>query len=172
MSDLVPILESILLVSGDPAPLDRLRAALGCDSETLEHCLDQLASQLQGRGARLQRTADTAQLVSAPEHASHVERFLGIQASSRPSAAALEVLAIIAYRQPIARAQIEEVRGVSSERALRSLIAQGLVQEVGRGSGVGRPVLYATTETFLQRFGLASLQQLPPLPPDSAPEAD
>lgn len=163
MSGLTSALESILFVAGDPVPLDRLRVALGCDAETLERGLGELAEQLQERGIRLQRTADTAQLVSASEHAGLVERYLGIQSASRPSAAALEVLAIVAYRQPVARAQIDEIRGVSSDRALRSLLAQNFVQEVGRGSGIGRPALYGTTEEFLQRFGIESLAQLPPL---------
>ena len=156
-------LEAILFVAGEPAALDRLRAALDCSAEELEATLSTLDDNLRERGIRLQRIGDTVQLVSAPELASAIEKFLGIQAASRPSSAALEVLSIIAYKQPASRVQIDEIRGVSSERALRSLLAQGLIQEVGRGPGVGRPVLYGVTEVFLQRFGLTSLDQLPPL---------
>lgn len=162
---LVAALESVLFVAADPAPLDRLSAALGCRRPELEAALGTLGEQLQGRGIRLQRNGETVQLVSTAEYAPQVEKFLGIQATSRPSAAALEVLAIIAYRQPVSRTQIDEIRGVGSDRALRALLAQGLIEEVGRGTGVGRPVLYGTTSEFLQRFGLERLTQLPPIQP-------
>ena len=161
--DPVVTLEGILFVAGEPATLDRLRAALDCSAEELEAALSALGKQLRERGIRLERIGDAVQLVSAPELAPAIEKFLGIQAASRPSAAALEVLAIVAYKQPASRVQIDEIRGVSSERALRSLLAQGLIQEVGRGTGVGRPVLYGVTEVFLQRFGLNGLDQLPPI---------
>jgi segregation and condensation protein B len=159
--NLVSLLESLLFVSAEPAPRERLRAALGCTPSELEAALAELGGQLQGHGVRLQVGPDGVQLVTAPEHAERVERFLGIQAASPPSPAALETLAIVAYRQPVSRPQIEEIRGVNSERVLRSLVAQGLVEEVGRAPGVGRPVLYGTTPEFLQRFGLESLDQLP-----------
>jgi segregation and condensation protein B len=156
-------LEAILLVSGEAAPLDRLRSALGCDDEALDEALTTLADHLRCRGIRLQRGQDGVSLVSAPEFAGPVERFLGIRAATRPSAASLETLAIVAYRQPVSRIQIEEIRGVNSERILRSLVAQGLLEEVGRGTGLGRPVFYGTTEEFLQRFGLESVAMLPPI---------
>ncbi|HLZ07781.1 MAG TPA: SMC-Scp complex subunit ScpB [Chloroflexota bacterium] len=156
-------LEAILLVSGDAAPYDRLRNALGCDDGALDEALSALAAQLDSRGIRLQRGRDGVSLVSAPEFAGPVERFLGIQAASRPSAASLETLAIVAMRQPVSRIQIEEIRGVNCERVLRSLAAQGLIEEVGRGTGLGRPVLYGTTEDFLHRFGLESVAMLPPI---------
>jgi segregation and condensation protein B len=161
--DLRLALESVLFVAAEPAALDRLRAALGCSETDLEAALQQLAVDLRERGIRLQRGPEGVQLVSAPEYSQQIEKFLGIQASSRLSTAAIETLAIVAYRQPIHRLQIEEIRGVNSERVLRVLLAQGLIQEVGRASGVGRPVLYGTTDDFLQRFGLESLTQLPPI---------
>ncbi len=162
-TDLVAALESVLFVAAEPVPIDRLCSALGCSADECEEALSALAETLQGRGIRLQRGSEGAQLVSAPEYAPQVEKLLGIQSTSKLSAAALETLAIIAYRQPIHRLQIEEIRGVSCERVLRSLIAQGLIQEIGRASGVGRPVLYGTTDELLQRFGLGSLADLPPL---------
>src|SRR5262249_38112107 len=149
--DLANALEAILFVAGEPVTLDRLRSALSCDGASLESAIATLAGCLAARGVRLQRHADPLQFVTAPQHAGPVERFLGIQASSKPSAAALETLAIVAYRQPISRVQIEEIRGVGCERVLRSLAAQELIQEVGRGSGLGRPLLYGTTDVFLQR---------------------
>ena len=155
------LLESLLFVSAEPVPYERLRATLNCDEAQLEDALAQLGADLSTRGIRLQRSDEGAHLVSAPEHSAVVEKFLGIQAAGKLSAAALETLAIIAYRQPISRLNIEDIRGVNSDRLVRGLVAQGLVQEVGRASVVGRPVLYGTTEEFLQRFGLESLDQLP-----------
>ncbi|MGH2461347.1 MAG: SMC-Scp complex subunit ScpB [Chloroflexota bacterium] len=163
MTDLTRALEAVLFVSAEPAPLDRLRAALDCEVPDLEQAARALAEELASRGLRLQRSAEGLQLVSAPDDARQVEKFLRIQTSGKLSSAALETLAIVAYRQPVHRLQIEEIRGVSCERALRSLIAQELVQEVGRATGIGRPVLYGTTTEFLQRFGLESLASLPPL---------
>jgi segregation and condensation protein B len=162
--DLSPALEALLLVSGESAPLDRLRRALGCTEEEAQTALETLDAVLTSRGIRLLRSAEGFQLVSAPEHAEVVERFLRIQAAGKPSPAALETLAIVAYRQPVSRALIEQVRGVNCERVLRVLIASGLIQEVGRASTLGRPVLYGTTDEFLQRFGLRSLAELPKLP--------
>jgi segregation and condensation protein B len=160
---LVAAIESLLFVAGETTPVERLRSALGCTEAEVELALAALSEQLQPRGVRLQRGRDGVQLVSAPEHAPIVERFLGIQAASKPSAAALETLAIVAYRQPVNRGQIEEIRGVNCDRVLRSLVAQGLIQEVGRAAGFGRPILYGTTDDFLLRFGLESLAALPPL---------
>jgi segregation and condensation protein B len=162
-AELAPALEAILLVAGDSATSDRLRGALDCTDDVLEQTVAYLAGELAGRGIRLQRAGEGFSLVSAPEFAAPVERYLGVTSPSRPSAAALETLAIVAYRQPASRAEVEEIRGVNSERILRSLVAQGLLEEVGRGTGLGRPVLYGTTEEFLQRFGLASVAELPPV---------
>lgn len=160
---LTAALEAVLFVSGEAAPLDRLRQSLGCTDDDLTHAMDDLEQSLSGRGIRLQRGRDGIQLVTAPEYSNAVERFLGIQSTSKPSSAAMETLAIVAYRQPVSRIQIEEVRGVNCERVLRGLVSQGLVQEVGRSSTLGRPVLYGTTDDFLQRFGLGSLADLPPV---------
>jgi segregation and condensation protein B len=113
---------------------------------------------------RLQRKGDSVALVSAPEAAHYVERFLGLGDSGRLSGPALETLAIVAYRQPVTRMQIEAIRGVGADYALKALLARSLIQEVGRLESVGRPVLYGTTFEFLQYFGLESLDQLPALP--------
>lgn len=160
-SPLVAALESLLFVSAEPVTLDRLRDALECSEIQLEAALARLAADLQARGVRLLLGPEGAQLVTAPEHALQIERFLGIQGAARPSAAALETLAIVAYQQPVSRPRIEEIRGVNSDRAIRSLLAQGLIQEVGRATSLGRPVLYGTTVEFLQRFGLSELGELP-----------
>ncbi len=109
----------------------------------------------------MQRTQDQVQFVSAPENARFVAALLGMPSQAKLTAAALETLAVVAYRQPITRSQIEFIRGVNSDRALSSLLQYGLVVEVGRSPTVGRPVLFGTTADFLQQFGLTSLDALP-----------
>jgi segregation and condensation protein B len=111
----------------------------------------------------VQHTHDEVQLVTAPGAAEAVQRFLGLEASGRLSGAALEVLSIVADRQPVTRPEIDELRGVNSEAALRTLAGRGLVEPVGRRETVGYPVEYATTFRFLEYFGLASLEDLPQL---------
>jgi segregation and condensation protein B len=117
-----------------------------------------------GRGIRVQRQEDQVQLVSAPENARYVAELLGMPSQVKLTQAAIETLAVVAFRQPISRSQIEFIRGVNSDRALTSLLQYGLVFEVGRASTVGRPALFSTTADFLQQFGLPSLDALP-LPP-------
>ncbi|GAB4214985.1 MAG: SMC-Scp complex subunit ScpB [Roseiflexaceae bacterium] len=169
---LVQLVESLLFVAGEPVTVAQLARALEVVPDAVEAALEQLA-QAQERGIRVQRLGDRVQLVSAPEAAAAVERFLGVQGSARLSAAALEVLAIIAYRQPITRAQVDGVRGVDSGGVIRALLARDLIVEAGRLETVGRPILYGTTEQFLRQFGLAALSELPPLdiPEPPAPEA-
>jgi segregation and condensation protein B len=116
-----------------------------------------------GHGLRLQRHHGRVQLTTAPQAAPQVERFLGLEASSRLSRAALETLAIIAYQEPATRPQIDSIRGVNSDGVLKSLLSKGLIQEVGRAETPGRPILYSTSADFLQHFGLNSLAELPPL---------
>jgi len=156
-------IESLLFVSGRPLTYAELRKLLDVDDVRLAGSLQLLADTLesQGRGIRLQRLGEQAQLVTAPENARYVAALLGLPMTARLTSAAMETLAVITYRQPVTRAQIESVRGVNSDRALMSLIQHGLVAEVGRASTVGRPALFATTGEFLQQFGLTSLEQLP-----------
>src|SRR5579871_1607211 len=155
--------ESILFVSGRPLEYSELRKLLDVDDMAMSDSLAMLAQQLesQGRGIRLQRLGTQVQLVSAPENARYIAALLGLPMTARLTTAALETLAVIGYRQPITRAQIEAVRGVNSDRALASLIQHGLVIEIGRAQTVGRPALFATTPEFLQQFGLTSLDELP-----------
>jgi segregation and condensation protein B len=102
-------------------------------------------------------------LTTAPEMADLIETFLGLEATTHLSRAALETLAIISYRQPVTRPQVDAIRGVNSDGVMKSLLGKGLLQEVGRTDGPGRPILYGTTPEFLQHFGLSSLSELPPL---------
>lgn len=165
------MLESLLFVASEPVTIAQLAQVVGTTAETTEAGLDELAQSYRangGRGIRLQRKNDRVQLVSAPESASLIERFLGIDLNSTLSTAALETLAVIAYRQPLTRSDIEAVRGVSCDGVLRTLISHGLVEPAGRLEQPGRPFLYGTTFQFLQFFGLESVAALPPLPDDQS----
>ncbi len=160
-------LEALLFVAPEPVAPSQLAAALGVSARKVEKGLEELAALYSDaenpRGLRLQRLHGRVQLTSAPEMAAQIERFLGLEATSRLSRAALEVLAIVAYRRPVTRPQIDAIRGVNSDSALKSLLHKGLLQEVGRSASPGRPILYSLTPAFLQHFGLHSLQELPPL---------
>jgi segregation and condensation protein B len=160
------LLESLLFVAAEPAPVEQLAQVLDASNEEIEAALAELATTYtdQGRGIRVQRQQDRVQLTSAPETAAYVERFLGLDLSSKLSTAAMETLAVIAYKQPLTRADIEAVRGVSCDGVLRTLVARGLVEPVGRLEQAGRPYLFGTTFTFLQYFGLEDAAALPPLP--------
>jgi segregation and condensation protein B len=164
-------IESLLFVSGRPLERAELRKLLNIDDADLMDGLQALTESLesQGRGIRVQRLGEQVQLVTAPENARYVAALLGLPMTARLTTAAMETLAVISYRQPITRAQIEAVRGVNSDRSLASLIQHGLVAEIGRAQTVGRPALFATTSEFLQQFGLTSLGQLPHTDGDGPP---
>jgi segregation and condensation protein B len=157
------LVESLLFVAGEPVRVDDLARALEVPTPEVEAALTALSDDYRQRGLRLQRKDNRVQLVSAPESAGAVERFLGLQLSSKLSPAALETLAIIAYQQPVTRPQIEAIRGVNSDGVVRTLLARGLIEEVGRLEQAGRPILYGTTFAFLQQFGLSDVSELPPL---------
>jgi segregation and condensation protein B len=162
------LVESLLFVANEPVQVERLSTFLEADPEEVEEVLGSLAEDYARRGLRLQRKGQRVQMVTAPETADHVRRYLGLDFSGKLSPAALETLAIVAYRQPVTRAQIEGIRGVNSDSVLRTLINRGLLEEQGRLEQVGRPILYGTTFEFLQQFGLSSVEQLPQLEEDSA----
>lgn len=156
-------LEALLFVSAEPVAPAQLAEALEIRTAEVERGLQELEAALQGRGLRLQRNAGRVQLTTAAELAEPVERFLGLEATTHLSRAALETLAIIAYQQPVTRPQIDSIRGVNSDSMMKSLMNKGLIFESGRGEGPGRPILYSTSPEFLQHFGLNSLRELPPL---------
>lgn len=160
---LLVLLEGLLFVASEPAAIERLATALAVPIARVEQGLQQLEAQLEHRGVRLQRHNGAAQLVSAPEVADAIEVFLGLDLNTKLSRAALEALAIIAYRQPVTRPQIEAIRGVNSDGVIRTLLHRGLIEEVGRLEQAGRPILYGTTFAFLQYFGLENVEELPPL---------
>jgi segregation and condensation protein B len=157
--------EALLFVTAEPVPLGDLRRVLAIRQPTLERVLDYLGKTLAdgNRGIRLQRHNDIVRLVSAPEAALYIDKLKGQQASQRLSDAALETLALIAYRQPVTRPQIEAIRGVDCNGVTNTLLQRGLIQEAGRLDSVGHPILYSTTLAFLQHFGLETPDQLPPI---------
>jgi len=157
------LVESLLFIAGESVTVAQLAQALELPADAVETALWRLAAVCGTRGVSVQRQGENIQLVSAPESAAVIERFLGGQPPARLSAAALEALAIIAYRQPITRAQVDAVRGVDSSGVIRALLGRDLVAESGRLETVGRPILYVTTAEFLRQFGLANLAELPPL---------
>jgi len=167
-------LEAILFVAAEPVTPAQLAAALDVAPSVIERGLNELDDSLSDRGLRLQRHAGRVQLTTSPQLAELIERFLGLEATSHLSRAALETLAIIAYQQPVTRPQIDAIRGVNSDSMLKSLLNKGLILESGRADGPGRPILYSTTPEFLQHFGLNSILEMPPLAKaeEEAPEED
>ena len=161
--DVLGTVEAILFVADAPLEVAALSRVLATPKAEIEKALDQLGEQCRERGVRLQRTGELVQLVSAPQTAAYVERFLGLEHPPLTNAS-LETLAIIAYRQPITRAGIESVRGVDCDGPIRTLMARGLVEEIGRAPVIGRPSLVSTTVRFLEYFGLERPDDLPPLP--------
>lgn len=156
-------IEALLFISSVPVSILQFSETLGCPQSQVEAALQSLmAFYRSGRGIRIQHHQGRYQFMTAPEYAQVCEKYLGLEASARLSRAGLETLAIIAYRQPITRPGIDSIRGVNSDGVLKSLLSKGLIQEVGRTEGPGRPILYGTTSDFLQHFGLESLQDLPP----------
>ena len=171
-------IEALLFVAPGAVSINQLATALGVTNRTVETALDELEQGYQNRGVRLQRHSGRIQMTSAPEAAEAIETFLGLEANSRLSSAALEALAIIAYQQPVTRPQVDAIRGVNSDGVMKNLLHKGLIQEVGRAEGPGRPIMYSTTPEFLGHFGLTSLEELPPLnleelsaPKDASQEA-
>ena len=159
--ELSAMVESILFVASGPVTTGRLAKVLDTTPAVIENILRSLDVDYQTRGFRLQRSGSYVQLTTAPECSQPVERFLGLEVTTRLSPAALEVLAIIAYMQPVTRPKIDSIRGVNSDSSLRTLLGLGLIEEVGRIDKPGRPILYGTTPDFLRYFGLNSLSELP-----------
>jgi segregation and condensation protein B len=160
---LIKIIEGLLFVASEPVTVNHLAEAIECEVKQVEVALEQLQETCQGRGIRLQRQDKKVQLVSAPELTDYIERFLGLSFSGKLSAAALETLAIVVYRQPVTRPEIEAIRGVNSDGVLRTLLSKGLIEEVGRLDSVGHPTLFGTTFEFLRFFGLEKIEDLPAL---------
>ena len=160
-------LEALLFVSDEPVGSVALAQALGTSRQEVDRLCGELASLYEERGAgiTLRNVAGGWRLTTHPDAAEAVERHVLASRHTRLTKAALETLAIVAYKQPVTRHQISSVRGVNSDGVLRALVDRGLVAEVGREEAPGRPVLYGTTPEFLERLGLPSLSALPLLAP-------
>jgi len=158
------ILESLLFVAREPLSLSRLEEATELPKDLLASLLEEMIVEFSGRGIRIHKVAGGFLLGTNHENAEYIEKILHPREETRLSPQALETLAIIAYRQPVTRVEIERLRGVDSGWVIDSLVAKKLVCEVGRSDSVGRPYLYSTTEEFLRHFGLKDIPSLPPLP--------
>jgi segregation and condensation protein B len=166
IGELQGILEALLFVSSEPLSLARLVAVMGnVPKEAVEEALRNLGHALEqdGRGVRLTAVAGGYRLVTKQDYASWIKRLDKVKTSAKLSRSALESLAIIAYKQPLVRSEIEEIRGVETAGVLRTLLERKLVRIVGRKEVPGRPIMYGTTKFFLEHFGLSDLSQLPPL---------
>jgi segregation and condensation protein B len=155
-------LEALLFVAERPLPRREIATLAGVDAATVDARLGDLEVELAGRGIRLLAVGDRVALATAPEAGALIARYVGNE-GVRLTPAALETLAIVAYRQPVTRATIERIRGVDSDYVVRSLLHRRLLVEQGRADAPGRPILYGTSFEFLERFGLTSLDELPEL---------
>jgi segregation and condensation protein B len=162
LAEVVGHLTALLYAADEPLPLDQAARLLEVPLAVVRAAAELLDAS-PPPGLAVQHHGEALRLVTAPASARYVERLLGGPTVSRLSRAALEVLAIVAYRQPVTRAELEALRGVNSDRALETLLGRGLVAEVGRRDTVGRPALLGTTPAFLDYLGLRSLADLPPL---------
>ncbi|MDR0821373.1 MAG: SMC-Scp complex subunit ScpB [Oscillospiraceae bacterium] len=166
VSERMAAVEAVLFANGEPVPLTRLAASLLCGADEAREAVAQLERRydISGGGICLLRLGNSFQLATRPEHADEVRRALETRKQQPLSQAAIEVLSLIAYNQPVTKAFIETVRGVDSGSVVNTLAERGLVEEAGRLDLPGRPVAFRTTETFLRCFGLESIADLPPLP--------
>jgi segregation and condensation protein B len=168
--DIRALIEALLFIASNPVSINQLATTLNVSNNQIEKALLEIESRFSEPqmpfGIRLQKHHGRYQLISAPQAASVIEQFLGLETTSYLSPAALETLAVIAYKEPITRPQIDAIRGVNSDGVLRTLLSKGLIQEIGRAETPGRPILYTVSNDFLNHFGLSSLEELPPLEND------
>lgn len=162
---MMAIVEAILFVAGDPVSLKDIAEVLDIDTDTAKKLMGKMmdAYTSQGRGLQLIRINDAYQLVTRPEYGEYIRKFTGASREQSLSRACLETLAIIAYNQPVTKADIEQLRGVKCDHAIAVLLEKNLIREVGRLDAPGKPKLYGTTDLFLRSFGLSSIDDLPPL---------
>ena len=162
MNETTQALEALLFAAPGLSSIEQLSQALSVSQTEVEKSLESLSAHLSmEHGLRLQKIKNQYQLITAPEHGEMIEKFLGLEITSRLTQAALEVLAIVAYKQPATRPEIDSIRGVNSDGVVKSLLSKGLIEELGRSEAIGRPILYGVTNEFFQHFGLESLDQLP-----------
>ena len=175
MTELSKVLEAILFVSGEPLQIAALAHALEVTELEISAAADELASDYDynRRGICLKRFGSHIQLSTRADYAPQIEKLLQPIQKQSLSQAALETLAVVAYKQPVTKLEIEAVRGVKCDYSVQSLVNKGLIEEVGRKEALGRPILYGTTDAFLSHFGLTTLEDLPKPPePPSAEEGE
>ena len=173
MQEIKNALEAILFAPGDPVRVARIALVLELEEEQVLAAAEELREEYEsgGRGIRLVRLNDSLQLHSAPEQAQTITRCLEQRRAPRLTPASLEVLAVVAYYQPVTRAYIEQMRGVDSSYTVGVLLDRGMIEPCGHLEAVGRPMLYRTTELFLRSMGVSELSELPPLPEIAGSEA-
>ncbi len=157
-------LQALLFVASGPLSLPQLARAVDEPAEQVQVALDAISTRMQSDGIRLSALDGHYRLVTAPEAADIVRKFLQDESSSDLSKPALETLAIVAYRGPLTKSAIEAIRGVASDTMLRNLLARGLITEAGRSTEASKPLLYAISHTFMQHFGLTDPADLPAIP--------
>jgi segregation and condensation protein B len=158
------VIESVLFVADGPVELRTLARLTEQTPEAITQAIGELSATSRERGVRIQQTGQSAQMVSAPETASYVQRYLGIDENQRLSPVVLVTLTVIAYKQPVTKGDVERILRKNCEYSVMVLKARDLINEVGRADGPGRPYLYGTTFKFLEHFGLEKPEDLPPLP--------
>ncbi|WP_339227928.1 SMC-Scp complex subunit ScpB [Oceanobacillus sp. FSL K6-2867] len=167
IEEIKAVVEGLLFASGDEGiTIKQICKVLEVSESAVKHIIEELTYDYErkDRGLMIMKSHEVLHLTTKPEHSNYFKKLLELPQSSRMSQAALETLAIIAYQQPITRTEIDEIRGVKSDRPVQTLLSRSLVEEVGRKDSVGRPVLFGTSKDFLTYFGLTSLGELPPLP--------
>ena len=165
LTEQISAVEAVLFASGEPVAISVLTEALELTPLEFGPVLEGLMERYgEGRGVRLMRYDDSLQLCTQPKYMELIEKVLQPVRKQTLTQAALETLAVVAYRQPVTRAEVEQIRGVKCDYFLATLMSKQLIQEVGRMDTLGRPILYGTTDAFLDHFGISSLEELPPLP--------
>jgi len=158
------ILESLLFVSKKPLVPEELSQVIGVPAEAISRAFEDLMVEYENKGLQVAKLAGGWQMVTRVENAEYIDRLLNSPIVTTLSPAALETLAIIAYKQPVTKLEVEGIRGVASDGVVKTLLDKRMIREAGRSDGVGRPILYATTDEFLRHFGLKDLGDLPKLP--------
>ncbi len=172
-NEIIGAIEAILFVAGEPLEEEALRMALEITPLELEDAIEGLISrnEFERRGLRLLRFGKSVQLSTRPEYAMFIERLLQPVQRQNLTQAAMETLAVIAYRQPATRGDVEAIRGVKCDYSVQSLMNKGLIAEAGKRDTLGHPTLFVTTDTFLRHFGIASLDELPDIDFSAPPKA-
>ncbi|MBO5746241.1 MAG: SMC-Scp complex subunit ScpB [Clostridia bacterium] len=172
LNELVPSFEAILFAAGEPVDIEKFCTVFEVDDVTVEQVMDMLSDRLENSGSSLKllRLDFAYQLCTKKEYAEKIRAVLDLRRKTPLSQAAFEVLAVVAYNQPVTKAYVEQVRGVDCSGVVSTLVEKGLLEEKGRLELPGRPLLYGTTQNFLRCFGLKNLDELPEVPADETLE--